>query len=83
MTVELSTEDQAKAEALVASGRYCSIADALHAGLEALSVEEIVFPWTPELQDAIDQGAAAMTKHGFANESDVDALFERYTPESA
>ncbi len=36
MSITLSPEDQQKAEALVASGRFSSIDDAIRAGLDAL-----------------------------------------------
>ncbi|HEY4356283.1 MAG TPA: hypothetical protein VGN16_11085 [Acidobacteriaceae bacterium] len=83
MNIKLSSEDQAKAEALVAAGRFESVTDALHAGLEALEWEEKMFPWTPELQHAIDRGVTAMAQNDFASEADMDALFERHSLKSA
>ena len=57
MTIDLSPEDQQRAEALVASGRFSSISDALHAGLEAIQdaiMEED--EWKEYAQDRIAAG---------------------------
>jgi len=40
MTVELKSEDQQKAEAMVSSGRFASVEEVLHAGLQRLEREE-------------------------------------------
>jgi putative addiction module CopG family antidote len=40
MTVELKAEDQQKAEALVSSGHFSSVAEVLHEGLHRLEREE-------------------------------------------
>ena len=40
MTVELKSEDQQKAEAMVSSGRYASVEEVLHAALHNLEREE-------------------------------------------
>jgi Arc/MetJ-type ribon-helix-helix transcriptional regulator len=57
MIINLSPEDQQRAEALVASGRFSSIPDALHAGLEAIQlaiVEEE--EWKDYAKDRIAAG---------------------------
>ena len=50
---DLSPEDQQKAEALVASGRFTSVSEALHAGLEAIHEEE---EWQDYARDRIAAG---------------------------
>jgi putative addiction module CopG family antidote len=42
MSITLTPEDQKKAEALVASGRFSSVSEALHAGLEAIEAGRTV-----------------------------------------
>lgn len=39
MTIDLSPEDQQRAEALVASGQFSSVEAAVHAGLDAIHNE--------------------------------------------
>jgi putative addiction module CopG family antidote len=53
MPIDLSPEDQQKAEALVASGRFTSVSEALHAGLEAIQEEE---EWQDYARDRIAAG---------------------------
>jgi putative addiction module CopG family antidote len=53
MGITLSPEDQQKAEALVASGRFSSISDALHAGLEAIDEDP---EWKEYASDRIAAG---------------------------
>jgi putative addiction module CopG family antidote len=53
MSITLSPEDQKKAEDLVASGRFSSINDALHAGLDALDEDP---DWQEYASDRITAG---------------------------
>ena len=53
MTIDLSPEDQQQAEVLVASGRFSSISEALHAGLQAIHEEE---EWQDYARDRIAAG---------------------------
>jgi putative addiction module CopG family antidote len=53
MSITLSPEDQQKAEALVASGRFNSISEALHAGLEAIKEDA---EWQEYASDRIAAG---------------------------
>jgi len=53
MSITLSPEDQKKAEDLVASGRFSSINDALHAGLEAIEEDP---EWQEYARDRIAAG---------------------------
>lgn len=55
MSVDLKPEDQKMAEALVASGRFDSVPDALHAGLEAIHEED---EWKEYARDRIAAGLA-------------------------
>jgi antitoxin ParD1/3/4 len=55
MDIDLKPEDQQKAEALVASGRFTSVADALHAGLEAIHEDD---EWQDYARDRIAAGIA-------------------------
>jgi Arc/MetJ-type ribon-helix-helix transcriptional regulator len=57
MSIDLNPEDQQKAEALVASGRFDTVADALHAGLEALKEDA---DWQAYASDRIEAGWADM-----------------------
>ncbi len=54
MTVDLSPEDDQRAQALLASGRFASISDALHAGLKAIQDEED--EWNDYARDRIEAG---------------------------
>lgn len=54
-SITLSPEDQKKAEALVASGRFESIHDAVHAGLDALNEDA---DWQDFARDRIASGLA-------------------------
>ena len=80
MTIDLSPEDQQKAEALVASGRFASISEALHASLIQLEWE---LKWTADMQVYIDAGLLAASREDFADETEVDALFASYQRKSA
>ena len=40
MSIDLKPEDQQKAEAMVSSGRFASVEEVLHAGLQRLEREE-------------------------------------------
>lgn len=53
MSIDLNPEDQQEAEALVASGRFASVAEALHAGLQAIHEEE---DWQDYARDRIAAG---------------------------
>jgi Arc/MetJ-type ribon-helix-helix transcriptional regulator len=53
MSITLNPEDQKKAEDLVASGRFSSINDALHAGLEAIEEDS---EWQRYASDRIAAG---------------------------
>ena len=53
MSVELNPEDLKIAEALVASGRFDSVPDAVHAGLEAIHEDE---EWKDYARDRIAAG---------------------------
>jgi antitoxin ParD1/3/4 len=53
MSITLSPEDQKKAENLVASGRFNSINDGLHAGLEAIEEDS---EWQECARDRIAAG---------------------------
>ncbi len=55
MSISLSPEDQKIVEALVASGRFNSADDALHAGLEALEEDK---DWQRYASDRISVGLA-------------------------
>jgi Arc/MetJ-type ribon-helix-helix transcriptional regulator len=80
MTVDLSPEDQQKAEALVASGRFASVAEALHAGLSALEWE---VQWSADVQASIDEGVVAALRNDFVDDTEVDALFASHQRKSA
>lgn len=53
MSITLTPEDQQKVEALVASGRFSTISDALHAGLEAIEEDA---EWQDYARDRISAG---------------------------
>ncbi len=53
MTIDLNPEDQQQAEALVASGRFGSVSEALHAGLQAIQVEQ---DWQDYARERIEAG---------------------------
>jgi putative addiction module CopG family antidote len=55
MGVELEGENLKIAEALVASGRFESVSEAVHAGLEAIHEEE---EWKDYARDRIEAGLA-------------------------
>ena len=55
MNIDLKPEDQERLDALVASGRFNSKSDALHAGIEALQEDE---EWKSYAQDRIEAGLA-------------------------
>ncbi len=55
MSITLSPEDEQKAEALVDSGRFASIHDAIRAGLDALHEDT---DWQEYAKDRIDAGLA-------------------------
>jgi len=57
MSIDLTPEDQQAAEALVASGRFASIADAVHAGLQAVQEDS---EWPSYANDRIEAGWADM-----------------------
>lgn len=57
MSIELTPEDQKAAEALVASGRFTSVAEAVHAGLAAIHEEP---DWKEYASDRIEAGWADM-----------------------
>ena len=80
MTINLSPEDQEKVEALIASGRFTSIAEALHAGLERLEWE---LRWSAEIQACIDAGVEAAAQNDFVDNAELDSLFSSYERKSA
>lgn len=53
MSITLTPEDQQKVEELVSSGRFLSVAEALHAGLEALHEDT---EWHSYATDRISAG---------------------------
>jgi antitoxin ParD1/3/4 len=55
MSIDLSPEDQKKVADLVASGRFDSAKDALHAGLEAIEEDP---EWQAYARDRIEAGLA-------------------------
>ena len=57
MSIDLSPEDQQKAEDLVASGRFVTVEEALHAGLAALEEDA---KWQAYASDRIEAGWADM-----------------------
>jgi antitoxin ParD1/3/4 len=55
MSIDLSSDDRKKLNDLVASGRFDSETDALHAGLEAIHEDP---DWQDYARDRIDSGLA-------------------------
>ena len=75
MSIELSSADQARLEQMVEIGRFETIEQAVHAGLEALFEDE---QWREYAKNRIDAGIAAAANNDFASNQEVDALFARY-----
>lgn len=59
MSLKLSSEDQNRAEKLIDSGRFSSIEELLHAGLQALDDDEV---WRQYAQARIERGINDITE---------------------
>ena len=80
MTVELSPDDQKKAEALVAAGRFESISDALHAGLKAIEEDD---EWQDYARDRIAAGLEDIEAGRTKSAEEVLAMMRTYNQKKA
>ncbi len=79
MSITLSPEDQKKAEDLVASGRFNSISDALHAGLEAIEEDS---EWQEYARDRIAAGLEDIEAGRTVPAEEVLAMLLTYNQQS-
>lgn len=80
MTIDLSPEDQKHAEALVASGRFASIEEAIHAGLQAVDEPE---EWKDYARDRIDAGLADIEAGRTKSAEEILAMLDSYSQRKA
>jgi antitoxin ParD1/3/4 len=80
MSVELEEEDLKIAEALVASGRFDSVSQAVHAGLEAIHEEE---EWKDYARDRIEAGLADIEAGRTKPLDEVLAMLNSYNQKQA
>jgi putative addiction module CopG family antidote len=78
MSVELEEEDLKIAEALVASGRFDSVSQAVHAGLEAIHEE-----WKDYARDRIEAGLADIEAGRTKPLDEVLAMLNSYNQKQA
>lgn len=77
---ELTTEDRARAEALVASGRFTTVSEALHAGLDALHEDE---EWQDYARDRIAAGLADIEAGRTVPVEEVLEMLRQYQQQKA
>lgn len=79
MSITLSPEDQKKVEDLVASGRFNSISDGLHAGLEAIEEDS---EWQEYARDRIAAGLEDIEAGRTVPAEEVLAMLLTYNQQS-
>lgn len=77
---ELTTEDRARAEALVASRRFTTVSEALHAGLDALHEDE---EWQDYARDRIAAGLADIEAGRTVPVEEVLEMLRQYQQQKA
>jgi putative addiction module CopG family antidote len=80
MSITLSPEDQQKAEALVASGRFQSLDAVVHAGIDALQEDA---EWQEYASDRIAAGLEDIEAGRTRPAEDVLAMLQSYNQKKA
>ena len=80
MTIELTPEDKVRAERLVASGRFASIAEVVHVSIAVVEEEE---RWKAHAREKIQAGVDAIDRGEVLEQEEVEKTLKSFMRKSA
>ncbi len=80
MTIELTAEDKVRAERLVASGRFSSIAEVVHASIAVVEEEE---RWKAQAREKIQAGVDAIDRGDIVEQQEVEETLKSFMRKTA